>query len=168
MAGAESKRTGDDVFDLERIRELIELMKQHDLSEIDLRRDKHQIRLARGGPAVQWLTSAGAMAVPPPSSAAAPPMSAAGEVAPAAAEAALKVITSPMVGTFYSRSNPNAEAYVKVGDHVSPESIVCIIEAMKVFNEIAAEISGKIVAVLVSDQDSVEFGTPLFRVDPKG
>ena len=71
-----------------------------------------------------------------------------------------------MVGTFYSRPNPTAESFVKIGDVVGPESVVCIVEAMKVFNEIVAETSGKIVAILVKDQDPVEFGTPLFRVEP--
>ena len=71
-----------------------------------------------------------------------------------------------MVGTFYSKPNPNTEPYVKIGDHVSEESTVCIIEAMKVFNEIAAEVAGKIVAVLVDDEEPVEFGKPLFKVRP--
>ena len=70
-----------------------------------------------------------------------------------------------MVGTFYSKSNPNAGPYVKAGDHVDPETTICIIEAMKVFNEIPAEIRGQIVAVLVEDEEPVEFGKPLFKVD---
>jgi acetyl-CoA carboxylase biotin carboxyl carrier protein len=70
-----------------------------------------------------------------------------------------------MVGTFYGRANPNAEPYVHVGDHVEAETTVCIIEAMKVFNEIPAEVRGKIVAVLVDDEEPVEFGKPLFKVD---
>ena len=70
-----------------------------------------------------------------------------------------------MVGTFYGRPNPESESFVKVGDHVGPETVVCIIEAMKVFNEIQAEVSGQIVAVLADNEESVEFGKPLFRVD---
>jgi acetyl-CoA carboxylase biotin carboxyl carrier protein len=70
-----------------------------------------------------------------------------------------------MVGTFYSRPNPNAEPFVKVGDHVEPDTTVCIIEAMKMFNEIPAEVRGKIVAVLVNDEEPVDYGRPLFRVD---
>jgi acetyl-CoA carboxylase biotin carboxyl carrier protein len=73
-----------------------------------------------------------------------------------------------MVGTFYSKPNPTAEPFVKVGDHVDPERTICIIEAMKVFNEIPAEIRGRIVAVLVGDEESVEFGKPLFKVDTSG
>ena len=73
-----------------------------------------------------------------------------------------------MVGTFYTRSNPKAEAYVRIGDMVSPESTVCIIEAMKVFNEIPAEVRGRIVAILADDEQPVEFGQPLFKVDTGG
>jgi acetyl-CoA carboxylase biotin carboxyl carrier protein len=70
-----------------------------------------------------------------------------------------------MVGTFYVRPNPDAEPFVKVGDRVTPQTTVCVIEAMKVFNEIPAEISGEIVAVLADNEEAVEYGKPLFRVD---
>ena len=76
----------------------------------------------------------------------------------------LQVIKSPMVGTFYTAANPESPPFVKVGDHVGPESIVCIIEAMKVFNEIPAEVSGQIAAVLVENGAPVEYGQPLFKV----
>ncbi len=76
------------------------------------------------------------------------------------------LIKSPMVGTFYSKANPEAaEAFVKVGDHVASDTTVCIIEAMKVFNEIPAEVTGRIIAVLVENEEAVEFGKPLFKVD---
>jgi acetyl-CoA carboxylase biotin carboxyl carrier protein len=71
-----------------------------------------------------------------------------------------------MVGTFYARANPEAEPFVQVGQMVNPDTIVCIVEAMKVFNEIPAECSGKVVEVLVSDQEPVDFGKPMFRVQP--
>jgi len=80
----------------------------------------------------------------------------------------LTVITSPMVGTYYSRANPNMEPYVKVGDVVEPETTICVIEAMKVFNEIPAETRGKIVAILVEDEEPIDFGRPLFKLDPRG
>ena len=73
-----------------------------------------------------------------------------------------------MVGTFYSRPNPKAEPYVKVGDRVDTTTVVCIIEAMKVFNEIPAEVRGKIVAILANDGEGVEFDKPLFKVDTSG
>ncbi len=166
MPGSPSKRTTDDVFDLHRIRELIELMKQHDLSEIDLRRDKNQIRLARilgplgATPAVEPSPAPAVVSSP-----AAPPSA---TDRSDLARPAHKTINSPMVGTFYCRPHPNAESFIKVGDHIGPETVVCIIEAMKVFNEIPAEVSGRVTAVLASDQDAVEFGTPLFRFDPNG
>jgi acetyl-CoA carboxylase biotin carboxyl carrier protein len=77
-------------------------------------------------------------------------------------------IKAPMLGTFYRASSPDAEPFVQVGSHVENETIVCIIEAMKVFNEIAAEVRGKIVAILVENGQPVEYGQPLFRVDPTG
>ncbi|MBP3529856.1 MAG: acetyl-CoA carboxylase biotin carboxyl carrier protein, partial [Thermoguttaceae bacterium] len=80
----------------------------------------------------------------------------------------IKTIDSPMVGTFYASPSPKAAPFVQVGDVVGPEKTVCILEAMKVFNEIQAEISGKIVAVLVKNGDPVEFGAPLFKVDVRG
>jgi acetyl-CoA carboxylase biotin carboxyl carrier protein len=84
---------------------------------------------------------------------------------PEPGEENIDIITSPMVGTFYTRGNPSADPYVKVGDVVEPETTVCIIEAMKVFNEIPAEIRGRIVAVLVDDEEPVDHGRPLFKVD---
>ena len=90
---------------------------------------------------------------------------AAREAAPESDSDSTVYIKSPMVGTFYARPNPDAEPLVKVGDHVNADTIVCVVEAMKVFNEIPAEVSGKIVAVLVENEEPVEFGKPLFKVD---
>ena len=88
--------------------------------------------------------------------------------APAAAASTLKDIKSPMVGTFYKAPEPGAEPYVKVGTRVAAGQTVCIIEAMKIMNEIEAEISGVVREILVEDTQPVEFGTVLFRVDPNG
>jgi acetyl-CoA carboxylase biotin carboxyl carrier protein len=90
---------------------------------------------------------------------------AAGDAPRPADDPNLVLIRSPMVGTFYGRANPKAEPFVRVGDQVDNETTVCIIEAMKVFNEIPAEISGRIVAVLVNDEEAVDFGRPLFKID---
>ena len=79
----------------------------------------------------------------------------------------LAVIKSPIVGTFYTAPDPESPPYVKVGDHVGPETTVCLVEAMKVFNEIPAELSGKIVAVLVENGEPVEFGQAMFKVDTR-
>ena len=89
-------------------------------------------------------------------------------VAMPAIESRFVAIKSPMVGTVYLAANPESPPFVKVGDHVGNDSTICIIEAMKVFNEIPAETTGKIVAVLVENGAPVEFGQPLFRIDPKG
>ena len=163
-----SGSSSGDVFDLKKIRRLVELMKEHDLSEVDLRESRQRIRICRGPKDVQVAT----YGAPPTgataglSSSAAAGASAASAGATAASEAAhLTVIKSPMVGTFYSRPNPKAEPYVKVGDRVDTTTVVCIVEAMKVFNEIPAEVRGKIVAVLCEDGEAVEFDKPLFKVD---
>ena len=156
-----SEPTTGDVFDLERIRRLVELMKEQDLTEIDLRQAEQQIRIARGGEVRTY-----AMPAAPAPPAVAP---VAATAPPAEAESkSIVYIKSPMVGTYYSRPNPNAESFVKVGDHVEPEKTICIIEAMKVFNEIPAEVRGKIVAILVEEEEPVEFGKPLFKVDTSG
>src|SRR5437762_3367449 len=150
------------VFEVDRIRRLVELMKEHDLSEVDLRESRQRIRICRGpkeGPRPAY--------GPPP-----PPLPAPGPApapkVPAADPANITVIKSPMVGTFYCRPNPKAEPYVKVGDRVDTTTTVCIIEAMKVFNEIPAEIRGKVVAVLCEDGEAVEFDKPLYKVDTSG
>jgi acetyl-CoA carboxylase biotin carboxyl carrier protein len=147
------------VFDIERIRKLVELMKEHDLSEVDLRESRQRIRVCRG-PKDQ---PRGAAAPPPP-----PPAPSPAPRGPAADGPHLAVIKSPMVGTFYSRPNPKAEPYVKVGDRVDTTTVVCIIEAMKVFNEIPAEVRGKIAAILCEDGEAVEFDKPLFKIDTGG
>jgi acetyl-CoA carboxylase biotin carboxyl carrier protein len=77
------------------------------------------------------------------------------------------LVKSPMVGTFYAASDPNTPPFVKVGDHVGPETIVCIVEAMKVFNQIPAEAAGRVIAVLAENGVPVEFGQPLFKLDPR-
>jgi acetyl-CoA carboxylase biotin carboxyl carrier protein len=154
MTGSES-RSGD-VFDMARLRSFIELMKEHDLSELDLKQEGQQIRLCR------YVIEAAPRAVahtPLPATSAAPPTPSAAD------ERNIATIKSPMVGTFYARPNPTSEPFVKVGDRVSADKPVCLIEAMKTYNEIPAEISGAIVAVLVEDGEFVDFGRPLFKVD---
>ncbi len=159
-----------DIFDVRRVRRLVELMKEHDLSEIDIRDGATRIKLRRGSDPV--VTVAG----PPPASgypAAAPAVGPAASPPPTAEQrraddAHVAVIKSPIVGTFYAAPNPESPPFVKVGDHVGPETTVCIVEAMKVFNQIPAEVSGKIQAVLVENGQPVEFGQPLFKVDTRG
>ena len=177
--------SGQDVFDVRRVRKLVELMERHELAEIDLRDGDIRIRLRKGRQPTPT-SSAVPQGVPMPfvfpfSSPVAPPGGAPAapappfakesdekqpEAAPAPAADNLLLIRSPMVGTFYSAPDPDSPPYVKVGDHVGPETVVGIVEAMKVFNELPAEVSGKIVAVLVENGEPVEYGQPLFKVDP--
>jgi len=160
MAGSSSNQ---DIFDVRKIRRLIELMKEHDLSEIDLRQGETRIQLRREGQSVVPAAVGFAPAAVPPV-AQAPPK----KEEPAAEEEHFAIIRSPMVGTFFASADPESPPYVKEGDRVGPETTVCIVEAMKVFNQIPAEVSGKIVAVLVENGEPVEFGQPVFKVDTRG
>ena len=158
MAGSGSNQ--GDIFDVKRIRRLVELMNEHELAEIDLRQADQRIRLRKGGE--PFVTLGGARPLGIAENAAASGAAAAASKA----DANLAVIKSPMIGTFYSSPSPETPPFLKVGDHVGPTSTVCIIEAMKVFNEIPAEVSGQVVAVLVENGEPVEFGQPLFKIDP--
>ena len=154
-----------DVFDVRKIRRLVELMNEHDLTEIDLRDADVRIRLRKGHDTVFTAmapAAAPAAAVPV---AAQPPQQRAAEKP--ADEQYVVYIKSIMVGTFFSAPSPDAPPFVKVGEHVGPDTTVCIIEAMKVFNEIPAGISGQIMAVLAQNGDAVEYGQPLFKVDSR-
>ena len=153
------------VFTVDRIRNLVELMKEHDLSEIDLRESRQRIRLCRG-PKVVAQAAAPAYAPAPAAAPAASASSPARASEPAGDAPGTIIIKSPMVGTYYCRPNPKAEAFVKVGSQVDSSTVICIIEAMKVFNEIPAEVRGKITAILVEDGEAVEFDKPLFKLDP--
>ena len=163
---SEPEANSGSVFEIERIRRLVELMKEHDLSEVDLRESRQRIRICRGPKEAPLRAPAAAPSAavyaPPPAA-----LPAAGKTAAADAPG-IVLIKSPMVGTFYARPNPKAQPYVKVGDRVDTTSVVCIIEAMKVFNEIPAEVRGTIAAVLCEDGEAVEFDKPLFKVDTSG
>ena len=149
-----------DLFNVKKVRRLIELMKEHDLSEIDLKQADHRVRIKRGGEVIATHSS-------PTIQTAGRSAAAAGATAPQpAADAGMLMIKSPMVGTFYKASGPDSAPFAKVGDRIGPEKTVCIIEAMKVFNEIPAGVSGQIVAILVENGAPVEFGQPLIKVDP--
>ena len=159
MAKAKNEAGTDSVFDVKKIRELIELMQDHELNEVDLKQADQRIRLRRG-PEGQPISYAAPAAAVPVAAAAAPAASAA---VPAANDDTI-TIDSPTIGTFYSRPKPDAADYVKVGDTITEDTIVCIVEAMKMFNEIPAGVSGKIVEILVNNEDPVDNNKPLFRV----
>jgi len=148
-----------DVFDLDRLRRLIELMEAHDLAEIDLQQGDEKVKLRRGGELVPALPAAAPNAGSFPVASSSPP------AAPAGDGPNIVTIKAPMVGTFYGRPNPQSEPFVKVGQRISADTVVCIIEAMKVFNEIPAEVSGQVVAVLIDSEQPVDFGRPLIKVD---
>jgi acetyl-CoA carboxylase biotin carboxyl carrier protein len=157
---AENPTENEDVFNVDRIRRLIDLMKEYDLSEVDLKQSEQQIRLVRGSVAPM------VAAAPPTSMVSATPL--ATLASPGDVDGPhISVIKSPMVGTYYTKANPKSEPFVKVGSAVTPETTVCIIEAMKVFNDIPAEIRGTIVAILVENEQPVDFGRPLFKVDTR-
>jgi acetyl-CoA carboxylase biotin carboxyl carrier protein len=153
-------------FDVRTIKDLVALMSRHDLTEIDLREGSVRIRLRRGPRNKVTVMPAAAAAAPTPTNTPAP----AAPVDEGAARPAknLIAIKSPAVGTFYAAPNPDAEPYVRVGTKVTPTTVVCQIEAMKIFNEIQAECNGVIAEVLVDNQQPVEYGQVLFRVDPAG
>ena len=150
------------MIDLKKLEKLINMMADNDLTEIELDDGTEKVQLKRGSASAPVQVVAPAPAPAPSAAPAAAPAPAAGAPAPAAAG---PTIDSPMVGTFYSASNPDTPAFVKPGDSVSADTVVCIVEAMKVFNEIKAEKAGKIKSVLVENGDAVEFGQALFELE---
>lgn len=152
----------EDIFNVKRIRELVELMKENDIDKIDIQQGTSRVCLRRGHDGPVYTTVA-PMAPP-----AAPVVATAPGSAPASDDSHIKTINSPMVGKFYITSKPDAPPFVKVGDTVHPAQTVCIIEAMKVFSEIPAEMDGKIVAIMAKNGDVVDFGRPLFKIDTRG
>lgn len=148
-------------MDIKEIKTLTHLMVDNDLSEISIRDGEKRILLRRRSSTVEPVLPA--VAAPPPAPTPSPP---APPAATSADAAALTAIESPMVGTFYSASSPESPPFVNIGDHVHPDSVVCIIEAMKVFNEIKAETAGTIESIDVENGAPVEFGQVLMRVRP--
>jgi acetyl-CoA carboxylase biotin carboxyl carrier protein len=155
---AEDASKSPSPFDVRTIKYLVGLMSQHDLSEIDLREGDLRIRLRRGAREVLISPS------PAPSPSATPPASPSTPEA-ASSTSALHFIKSPTPGTFYCAPSPDAEPFVHVGTRVKPTTVVCVIEAMKIFNEITADCTGVIREVLAENQQPVEFGQVLFKVD---
>ncbi len=150
------------MIDLKILRSLIKLMVDNDLSELDLRDQDETVALKRAGhgaPVVMAPPPAVAHASAPAAAASAPAAN-----APAADEG--PAVESPMVGTFYTSSDPDTPPFVQVGDTVGPDTVVCIIEAMKVFNEVKAGVSGVVERVLIENAQPVEFGQRLFAIRP--
>ncbi len=160
---SEDKRCDDKRVDIKHIKNLVALMVENDLSRIEIAEGDTKILIKRGGKTV--VQTVAAPSPPPPPAAAAPAAAPAPAPAPAAASNEL-LIRSPMVGTFYAAPDPESPPYVKVGDVVQPDTVVCLVEAMKVFNEIKAEVAGRITKVLVNNAEAVEYDQPLFAVAP--
>ena len=152
-------------MDLKVIKQVVDLMKRSELSEFELEEEGFKLRLSRKnseGP-TQYIQAAPAAALAAQAPAAATPAAGSAPAAPVEDKNA-NTIKSPMVGTFYTAGSPESPAFVKVGDKVGAESIVCIIEAMKVMNEIQSELSGTITEVLIENGEAVEYGQPLFKI----
>jgi|HubBroStandDraft_2_1064218.scaffolds.fasta_scaffold1045622_1 acetyl-CoA carboxylase biotin carboxyl carrier protein len=155
-------------MELEQIKAIVAMMKDNDLSEFSMEQDGLKLRIKRGPEEFQQTVTLPTPAAVPPAPAPAPvqmPVPAA--PTPVAPASDTKHITSPMVGTFYLSPSPDAPPYVEVGQEVDAETVVCIIEAMKVMNEIKAEVSGVITEVVAENAKPVEFGQKLFAVRVK-
>lgn len=163
-------------MDLKDIKAIIDLMRKNSLTEFELEHQDFKIKLKRGtggsgeegGPTLSYPlplpVAVPAPIVPSPGSPAG--VAAAAAAATAAADANLLEIKSPMIGTFYRAPSPESAEYVEVGSEVNPDTVVCLIEAMKVMNEIKAECKGVVTAILVDNAKPVEFGQPLFKIRP--
>ncbi|MGD0058067.1 MAG: acetyl-CoA carboxylase biotin carboxyl carrier protein [Verrucomicrobiia bacterium] len=156
-------------MELEQIKAIIGMMKDNDLSEFSMEQDGLKIRIKRGPEGFQQSVTLPPAPSPSAAGAVAAPAPAPAPVAPASAPVATDArhIVSPMVGTFYRAPSPDAPTYVEVGQEVDPETVVCIIEAMKVMNEIKAEVKGVVTEVLAENAKPVEFGQKLFAVRVK-
>jgi acetyl-CoA carboxylase biotin carboxyl carrier protein len=155
--------------DLKDIKAIIDLMKKNSISEFELERQDFKIKLKRGSvssneemPAQIYMPSVGTL---PAASALAAPAIQPTLVLPSGASSEIE-IKSPMIGTFYRSPSPEAGPYVEIGTEVGPDTVVCIIEAMKVMNEIKAEVKGVVTQILVENAKPVEFGQPMFKVRP--
>ena len=165
------KKPSDGPVDLDQIRELIDLLIEKDVSEFAIEREGIKVKICRGRAEVT------AVAAPVPQvvataaagSAAAPAALDADDVAPAGAGYEdCHIVTSPMVGTFYRSPEPTADPFAEVGAQVAEGQTLCIVEAMKLMNEIVAEVGGDVVAIFVEDNEPVEFGQHLFAIRPRG
>ena len=146
-------------MELDEIKKILEMMNEHELSEFEMEQDGFKIALKKGQP-VQVQPSAPIIMPMVPQ---AQPESVTTEAAPAE-EADVEFIPAPIVGTFYAAASPETPAYVEVDQEIKPNDIICVIEAMKVMNEIQSEVSGTVVEVLVANGEPVEYDQPLFKI----
>ncbi len=151
-------------FNMDELRELAELVNEHGFTDFEFENENIRVRLSKT-PAASFAPQPVAYTAPAIQQAAPPPASSPGaEAAPAEPAEELFNITSPIVGTFYRSPGPDKDAYVKEGSQVTPSTIVCIVEAMKLMNEIEAEVTGEVVKIYVENGQPVEYGQPLFGI----
>ena len=159
--GKQNENDGSNSFDLERFRRLLQLMEKYGVTQANLQKDGESWKVRRGpkqvniGPEMTYAAPVAAAPTPAPAAS-----------APAVEAPKGITIDAPTVGTFYSSPTPEDPPFVQIGGTVGPETVICIIEAMKVFNQIPAEKSGRVVEMLVENGDAVEYGQPLFRIEP--
>lgn len=155
------------MIDIRKLKELVRLMVTNDLTELDLRDEQQQVSVKRGGSNSVPVVTQAPMAVAPAAAGAVAPAASVAIPEAAASDDGLIAIESPMVGTYYSKPSPDKPSFLNVGDAIGEESVVCLIEAMKIFNEIKAEQTGTVAKILVQNGDAVEFGQPLILIKPE-
>jgi len=151
-------------MDLRKIKKLIELLEESNLNEMEIQEGEESIRLSRGGEVIapMAMPQMAAPVAPMPAAAPAPVVAADPEISETSLDNAL---TSPMVGTYYNAPKPGDPVFVNVGDTVAAGDVLCIVEAMKIFNQIEADRAGKVVSILKDSGDPVEYGEPLFIIE---
>ena len=153
------------MMDIRKVKKLIELLEESGISEIEISEGEESVRISRypkPGTVTTTVAPAAAAAAPPAPPA---PAAAASPAEPAAPPVRGQQVTAPMVGTFYSGPAPGAKPFVEIGTEVKPGDTLCVIEAMKMMNQIESEFAGRVVSILVENGSPVEFGQPLFVIE---
>ena len=151
-------------MDIRKVKKLIELLEESNINELEITEGEESVRISRGGTVAQVAPIAAPAPVAAPPAAAPSPSPETATAAPVADELAGHVVRSPMVGTFYSSPAPGSPTFASVGQSVAPGDVLCIIEAMKMMNQIEADKAGTIGAILVEDGEPVEFDQPIFTI----
>ena len=151
-------------MDIRKVKKLIELLEESGIAEIEIKEGEEAVRISRMPTGVHALAQPAMIQAPVAAVAASAPVAAAPAAAPAR-RASEHVVAAPMVGTFYSAASPGAKAFVEIGSEVKEGQVLCIIEAMKMMNQIESDKAGKITAIMATNGDPVEFGQPLFVIE---
>jgi acetyl-CoA carboxylase biotin carboxyl carrier protein len=152
-------------MDIRKVKKLIELLDETGVAEIEIKEGEESVRISRHPSGATYAMMPQHMSYGPPPAPAATPAAAAAPAAAPAPASADQTVTAPMVGTFYSAPAPGAKPFVEIGTEVKPGDVLCIIEAMKMMNQIECDKAGRIVSVLAKNGDPVEFGQPLFVIE---